>query len=189
MSKLAKLKESATTGLIKAGSVLGIESKASEDSTASAVDELAEMCPKLSFQQRIIGFASCFSIGYLITFLSFKFFIELMEGNAIPFVVVYSVGNILSLLSSMFLSGPRRHFKNLFDEKRRCTSITFLTSLALSIGICFIPMEHKLKLSLLILLLLIQFCANLWYNLSYIPFGRRTVKNFLKRLIGLDERT
>jgi hypothetical protein len=35
----------------------------------------------LSSFQRMLGFAICFGSGYLITFLSFSFFIQLMEGE------------------------------------------------------------------------------------------------------------
>lgn len=47
----------------------------------------------------------------MIAFFSFRFFIELVEGNPIPFALNYSFGHILQLLSSMFLCGPKRQFK------------------------------------------------------------------------------
>ena len=39
------------------------------------------------------------------TFMSFRLFIKLVEGNPAPFVFLYTSGNILSLMSSVFLSG------------------------------------------------------------------------------------
>lgn len=62
-------------------------------------------------KQRVIGFATCFTIGYLMTFMSFRLFVKLVEGNPAPFVFLYSSGNIMSLMSSMFLSGPQKQFK------------------------------------------------------------------------------
>ena len=32
-------------------------------------------------QQRMTGFAICFGTGYLVTFMSFSFFIQLVEGE------------------------------------------------------------------------------------------------------------
>lgn len=38
-------------------------------------------------------------------------YLLLKSNSPVPFVVVYTTGNILSLLSSMFLCGPKRQFK------------------------------------------------------------------------------
>ena len=98
-----------------------------------------------------MGFGICFTCGYLMTFMSFRLFIKLVEGNPAPFVFLYTSGNILSLMSSMFLSGPKRQCKSMFDEKRQITSITYLVSLACSIAVCFISMPTGPKIGLLVL--------------------------------------
>ena len=101
--------------------------------------------------QRIMGFGICFTCGYLMTFMSFRLFIKLVEGNPAPFVFLYTSGNIMSLMSSMFLSGPKRQCKSMFDEKRKLTSVTYLVSLACSVAVCFIPMPTGPKIGLLVL--------------------------------------
>jgi len=90
------------------------------------------------------------------TFMSFRLFIKLVEGNPAPFVFLYTSGNIMSLMSSMFLSGPKRQFKCMFDEKRRTTSICYLVTLGCSIVLCFLPLPTGPKIGLLVLLLLVQ---------------------------------
>lgn len=82
-----------------------------EQEDASWSEELSQYCPTLTFQQRLIGFACSFGMGYLIAFFSFRFFIRLVEGNPVPFAVNYTTGHVLQLLASMFLCGPRRQFK------------------------------------------------------------------------------
>lgn len=84
---LDAIKSKSKKGLNKAKGALGIQTAPSEDS--NVVDEIAEFCPKLSYQQRMIGFGSCFFLGYVITFMSFNFFIDLIEGNPVPFVMLY----------------------------------------------------------------------------------------------------
>ena len=157
----------------------------------------------------MMGFGICFGTGYLITFLSFSFFIQLVEGDPLPFVCVYTLGNILSLMSSMFLCGPKRQFKyvpiflaamavwilpltfrvdrNMFDEKRRYTSIVYLSCLSTTLIIVFLPIDGTIKLVLLLLLLVAQFSASLWYTLSYIPYGRRTFMRVLKGVFGIED--
>lgn len=101
--------------------------------------------------QRITGFAICFGCGYLMTFMSFRLFVKLVEGNPAPFVFLYSSGNLLSLMSSMFLVGPSKQFKSMFDEKRQTTSIIYLVTLTCSIAVCFVPMPTGPKIGLLVL--------------------------------------
>ena len=120
--------------------------------------------------------------------MSFKFFIELIEGYPVPFALNYSFGNILALGSSWFLCGPKRQFRNMMDDKRRTTSMTYLGCLALTLIIVFIPLPWGPKLFILICLIITQCCASFWYSLSYIPYGRRTVLNIIKRTLGLNER-
>jgi len=131
---------------------------------------------------------TCFLLcSDLITCMSFKFFIELVEGYPVPFALNYSLGNTLSLLSMTFLCGPKRQFENMFDEKRKFTSITYLSCLVATVGCIFLPLPGFAKLLLLVCLLLTQFCASMWYSLSYIPFGRRWALRCIKRQLGLTE--
>ena len=82
-----------------------------QDNDSSWTEELSNYCPKLTFQERLIGFATTFGLGYLIAFFSFRFFIKLIEGNPVPFAINYTAGHVLQLLSSMFLCGPQRQFR------------------------------------------------------------------------------
>mmetsp|Transcript_5108 Transcript_5108/g.14845 ORF Transcript_5108/g.14845 Transcript_5108/m.14845 type:complete len:247 (+) Transcript_5108:211-951(+) len=157
------------------------------EQSSSFVEEAADLlCPELTFQQRLIGFASCFTIAYMITFMSFKFFVQLIEGSPIPFAVNYSIGNALAMSASGFLCGPKRQFKNMFDNKRRTVTIVYLSCLASTLIVVFIPIYSGLKLLTLILLLISQCGANIWYSLSYIPYGRRTALKLAKRCVGLN---
>lgn len=123
----------------------------------------------------------------MIAFFSFRFFIDLVEGNPIPFAVNYTMGHILQLLASTFLCGPKRQFKNMFDDKRRPTTTIYLGCLASTLVVIFIPLPGLLKLLVLLMLMITQFCASTWYSLSYVPFGRRTALRVLRNIIGIEE--
>ena len=56
-----------------------------------------------------------------------------------------------------------------------------------NLTVIFIPLPGPLKLILLLIGMMVQFGASVWYTLSYIPYGRRTALKFLKRTLGLDE--
>jgi len=155
--------------------------------SSSFVEEVSEYCPQMTYQQRVMGFGICFTAGYLMSFVSLKLIFKLVEGNPAPFVFLYTSGNLLSLLSSTFLSGPKRQFKNMFDEKRRTTSIIYLSTLSTSILVCFIPLPAPAKMGVLVLLLLVQMSASLWYTLSYVPYGRATARRMLRSVLSGDE--
>jgi len=155
--------------------------------SSSFVEEVSEYCPQMTYQQRVMGFAICFTAGYLMSFVSLRLIFKLVEGNPAPFVFLYTSGNLLSLLSSTFLSGPARQFKSMFDEKRRETSIVYLSTLGTSIVVCFIPLPALVKMGVLVLLLLVQMCASFWYTLSYVPYGRATAKRMLRSVLSGDE--
>lgn len=75
----------------------------------------------------------------------------------------------------------------MFDEKRRETTIVYLSCLMLTLLIVFIPMPSKVKLLVLIVVMMVQFCASCWYSLSYIPYGRRTALHLMKRIVGIED--
>lgn len=109
---------------------------------------------------------------------------ELATGNPRPFVINYSLGSLLSIASSFFFTGPWKQLKSMFSPVRICATIVYLVAVALTI---FVALYHGYiwgRGFLLILLVIVQFFAYLWYTLSYIPFARRFVSGFLSGLRG-----
>mmetsp|Transcript_3992 Transcript_3992/g.6685 ORF Transcript_3992/g.6685 Transcript_3992/m.6685 type:complete len:187 (-) Transcript_3992:91-651(-) len=165
---------------------IGLTPVPSEDTPIQPEPE-DSLCPKLTFQQRIVGFAACFTVGYLITFASFRHFVELIEGDPVPFAVTYSVGNIMALLSSMFLCGPERQLKLMMDQKRKLTAILYVSCIGLTLVLLFLPLPQTILLFLIFMTVLVQIGAAVWYNLSYIPFGRRTFLKCVKGAMGVED--
>jgi len=132
---LASIKNKASAGVNRAASAVGIQRTNTEDS--NAMDELAESCPKLTYQQRMIGFCSCFVLGYFITFMSFNYFIELIEGNPVPFVIIYSKFCLaliqLHAASRSPTSNPRYNY--LLSTSRQRLETLFPSSVSLILNI------------------------------------------------------
>jgi predicted membrane channel-forming protein YqfA (hemolysin III family) len=78
-------------------------------------------------------------------------------------------------------------YRSMFDEKRRITSIVYLSCLGSTMVVVFLPLPGSLKLITLLLLTITQFSASVWYSLSYVPYGRRTLLRFAKNRLGLEE--
>ena len=156
------------------------------------------LCPSLSYTQRMYGFAGCFVAGWLVSFLSS---ISLWQGNFKTFGIFYTFGNIIALCSTGFLIGPKKQCKNMCKPIRRVATAMFLGSLlAVIITASSWPEytaedhaanpEHKVGHEkpgggmVILLEIIVQFCAAIWYTASYIPFGRKMLKNCCASCVG-----
>ncbi|KAL8190832.1 UNVERIFIED_CONTAM: Vesicle transport protein SFT2B [Gekko kuhli] len=90
----------------------------------------------------------------------------------ILFAVFYTIGNISSLGSTIFLMGPMRQLKRMFEPTRLIATIVMLLCLILTL--CSAFWWHNKGLTLIFCVL--QFFALAWYSISYIPFARDAVK-------------
>ena len=62
-------------------------------------EEQNESCfPTLSLRERLIGFAVCFGIGTFLQILSFGSFIGVIFGKTAKFAILYTFGNIVSIV-------------------------------------------------------------------------------------------
>ncbi|CAM9162336.1 unnamed protein product [Ascophyllum nodosum] len=130
-------------------------------------------CPTLSYRNRLIGFGACLAMGFLLTFGSLFRLAQLLAGNPRPFVLYYSFGSALSICSSFFLSGPWKQVKKMFAPVRVVATVVYLITLSLTLFVALSPYARMPGRGVLLLLLVIaQFVAYVWYSLSYIPFAR-----------------
>ena len=136
-------------------------------------------CPSLTVKQRFYGFISCFLFGTFCSILSIGGILMAFL-KPTKFAILYSLGNLSSIGSTLFLIGPKSQCKRMFKQTRFVATCLFLLSLIGTIVFVFVVYDsdnkiwwHKLVLLLLIFL---QFCTLIWYTLSYIPFGRKICK-------------
>eukprot|EP00349_Pseudokeronopsis_sp_Brazil_P005492 CAMPEP_0202958294 /NCGR_PEP_ID=MMETSP1396-20130829/2657_1 /ASSEMBLY_ACC=CAM_ASM_000872 /TAXON_ID= /ORGANISM="Pseudokeronopsis sp., Strain Brazil" /LENGTH=174 /DNA_ID=CAMNT_0049676293 /DNA_START=9 /DNA_END=533 /DNA_ORIENTATION=+ len=142
------------------------------------------LCPSLTLKQRLIGFGVTTCLGLLISILSFVAF---LTGSGVTvFAIFYTIGTVLSLTASMFLSGPLKQLKQMFDKTRIITTLVLLGSIltVLLTGIIAGIMNDEVgALGTIIILvgIIVEYCAYFWYSLSYIPYGRTIVCKCFKK--------
>ena len=100
--------------------------------------------------------------------------------NLYSFGILYSLGNVVAIASTMFLMGPVKQLKLMFSETRWMASVAMILFLALTLISAFILMKKGLT----ILFCILQFLAMSWYCLSYIPFARDAVKKAVDSCIS-----
>jgi len=150
-----------------------------QEKEPSLMDEIGEQC-SLSLKQRIIGFLICLGLGLFFCIFSI-FFIASIVLNPSAFAVPYTLGNILAVCATAFLVGPCRQLKNMFSPVRIIATLIFIGAMVLTLVAAFV-----LKSQLLVLLaVVIQFCALVWYCLSYIPYARACAKNIFSGIVSV----
>ncbi|KAF4728566.1 hypothetical protein FOZ63_006052 [Perkinsus olseni] len=101
--------------------------------------------------------------------------------------LTYTIGNVLQLLSTMFLVGPVRQFKNMFKENRAIAAAVYLLALFSTLYTCIRSPHRRV---LILIAVIVQFLAILWYALTYIPYGRQMATSvtghLTQRLLAAD---
>lgn len=130
------------------------------------------ICPSLSFKQRMIGFAICLAFAVMMEILAI---VTLFQQEYVTFGIVNTIANIFALSSTLFLSGPKKQVKKMFDETRRIATVVYLLTMVLTFVVAL-----AIKIAwLVILMVIVQYLAMLWYSISYIPFARDAIKKLV----------
>ncbi|KAI8366563.1 Got1/Sft2-like family-domain-containing protein [Blakeslea trispora] len=125
----------------------------------------------LDRSQRLFAFGGCFIAGAILSVLST---LLLIVGNITAFAIIYSFGNIISLFSLTFIIGIPKQLKTMFAPVRFWATVVYLALLALTLILSLTLKNFVLS----IVLVIIQFCALVWYSASYIPYGREVIRRF-----------
>jgi hypothetical protein len=84
------------------------------------------------------------------------------------FAALYSFGSILSLLSTMFLVGPCKQARSMMESGRWVASLAYAAAIAATLAVAFTV--HGVGGGVLVIILIVvQFLAFVWYCATYIP--------------------
>jgi len=123
---------------------------------------------KLTRTQRLYGFGACLAIGFVVSILATSI---LFLGMLVSFVIMYTLGIIVSLIGTGFLIGFFQQLKLMFKPVRVVATIVFLGL----IGMVFVAAFVLGNPLLCIIMVIVEFLAYTWYTLSYIPYARTAV--------------
>ena len=123
----------------------------------------------MTYKQRLIGCGSCMVVGYLLSFGSVFRINALLHGNPLPYILTATMGNIVALAGSCFLSGPRAQMKTMFHKRRKLASCGYLGSLVLTVAFAFRTGMTGQK-QVMMFLMACQYLSIAAYCLSYVPF-------------------
>uniref|UniRef100_UPI00398E6AD4 SFT2 domain containing 2a n=1 Tax=Pristiophorus japonicus TaxID=55135 RepID=UPI00398E6AD4 len=142
-------------------------SDSAEDS--STLNEVIEGS-SLGWGTRVKGFLVCFVAGIICSILGVCL-LWIPKRGLILFAIFYSIGNISSIGSTLFLMGPAKQCKKMFEPTRLIATIVMLVCLVCTLCSAF----WWKKAALALIFCVLQFFAMAWYSISYIPFARDAV--------------
>jgi hypothetical protein len=115
-------------------------------------------------------------------FSSFMGWVALGMGYMWKYSVLTTLGELMSICSTLVLMGPRAQLKNMFDEKRKIATIVYLSTMVLTACVAILTRS----IVLCALCGIVQYAALAWYSLSYIPYGREMVTACLLRCLKIS---
>jgi hypothetical protein len=142
-----------------------------------------DLCPKLTIQQRLGGYAGCVVLGFILNIGSWARLIDLTQGNPGPFVVLFTIGNLISLFGSFILNGPYAQGKKMVGPQMRCATCAYLTAMAMTFFVAFykgISDKNGERLGLIILLIFVQYICMIWFIICSVWFLKKMVLTCLK---------
>eukprot|EP00672_Neobodo_designis_P028411 CAMPEP_0174854038 /NCGR_PEP_ID=MMETSP1114-20130205/29786_1 /TAXON_ID=312471 /ORGANISM="Neobodo designis, Strain CCAP 1951/1" /LENGTH=147 /DNA_ID=CAMNT_0016088711 /DNA_START=29 /DNA_END=472 /DNA_ORIENTATION=+ len=140
-------------------------------------EEQNDLCPSLTFKQRIIAFFCTLCLGVLFGILAW---VAIFQKNYVQFGVFFTLSNCTAIGGSMFLAGPLKQLKKMFEETRWIATSIYLLMMIMTLVAAFAIKSP----ALVIICCLLQYLAMVWYGLSYIPYARTVVKNCVKGMVG-----
>ncbi|KAK6462968.1 Got1/Sft2-like family-domain-containing protein [Scheffersomyces coipomensis] len=140
-----------------------LEDDANYVTTDPGYFELSRWDRMLIFGLTFAGSVSCYLICiFLFPVLSLK---------PRKFAILWSLGSIFFLVSFGVLQGFKAYMEHLFSSTRLIFTITFVTSIILTL-----ISSLRLKSTLLsIIFAAIQLLSAIWYTVSYFPMGTQTL--------------
>lgn len=110
----------------------------------------------LTMFQRFTLFAMCFGAGVVLVFISFSF-LPLIVVVPHKFAASFTMGNVLAILSTWILVGPKAQFQSMFHPVRATAAVIYLASLAFALFAAFFG--GKLRYILVLMSLVIEIGA------------------------------
>lgn len=139
------------------------------------------LCPKLTLQQRVIGFLACSIVGFAMSWIIT--FVFVFSGFDVKtFAIVFSMCQMLNIASSCFLSTPKGHLKAMKKKHRIVPSALYILMIILTL---VLALATQVKGLVLLCVILTTVCYY-WYTISFIPFGTKILKKICGTCFQMD---
>uniref|UniRef100_A0A7E4V3V0 Vesicle transport protein n=1 Tax=Panagrellus redivivus TaxID=6233 RepID=A0A7E4V3V0_PANRE len=147
------------------GSTSDLETQSSRNGATEPASNDIRDVNGWSWQVRVYSFVLAFFLSLICSFLATPL---LLRSKFTGFAVMISLGAILSIISTCFLSGPIKQLKKMFDPTRLIATIVYISMIVCTLIAGLVYQNAPLT----VVFTLAQYAAMAWYSLSYIPYAR-----------------
>ena len=123
-----------------------------------------EKCPNISFQMKLLSFLICLVLGFTLTVFAI-FQLSYPKAHYRTFSLWYSLNNIIFLISTFILIGPKENYVKLLSEELYTKSIILSSSILLTFLFGLLTTSKIVNL----FFDLVQFCSFIVFIFYYIP--------------------
>ena len=123
-----------------------------------------EKCPNISFQMKLLSFLICLVLGFTLTVFAI-FQLSYPKAHYRTFSLWYSLNNIIFLISTFILIGPKENYVKLLSEELYTKSVILSGSMLLAFLFGLLTTSKIVNL----FFDLVQFCSFIVFIFYYIP--------------------
>ncbi|KAI6178202.1 Vesicle transport protein [Aphelenchoides besseyi] len=142
-------------------------------STQGIIEEDTTQLSGLSYETRLYCFAGCLILSILTSVLGSPF---MFVGKFAEFAVLTSLGAIISIGGTFFLTGPKKQLLSMFEPRRLIATLLYLLMIVLTLMAGLVWRNPILA----IVCVVVQYVCMVYYSLSFIPYANQ----LLTRLLG-----
>ncbi|KAI1728982.1 got1/Sft2-like family domain-containing protein [Ditylenchus destructor] len=153
------------------------ETQSQQGLTSEASNSLFDEITTLSWETRLYCFAGCFILSMICSILGSPL---IFAGKLTGFAVMVSLGSVISIISTFFLSGPVKQLKKMFEPVRIIATLIYIVMIIFTLIAGLVLKNPPLAL----ICIIGQYLAMAWYSLSYIPFARQMVSGCFGKICG-----
>ena len=123
-----------------------------------------EKCPNISFTMRLFSYLVCLVVGFIMVVTSICELFLYNTPHYRSFALWYTLSNIIWLISTFILIGPREHYRKLIGDELYAKSIILIFFIILGLLFGFLTSSKGINIFLSIL----QFISVIVFNYSYL---------------------
>ena len=123
-----------------------------------------EKCPNISFQMKLLSFLICLVLGFTLSVFAI-FQLSYPKAHYRTFSLWYSLNNIIFLISTFILIGPKENYVKLLSEELYTKSVILSGSILLAFLFGLLTTSKIVNL----FFDLVQFCSFIVFIFYYIP--------------------
>lgn len=134
-------------------------------------------CGSIPIKYRIGIWGACLVTAFCLSLGTLAFIQAVIDGNPDSFVISYTFAHIITFTGSMFLSTPKKFFIIAFDSNHWGATTFYLFTIFITLFIVYYPgIEPGGRIAVIVLAMIVQYMAYVWFCLSQLPFGARIQK-------------